>query len=81
MRRHLLLLRFALFNVVGLGLVGATWAQGWLDGVTLQSNIHQPFIALIQVRKMKLDRIVSGRIIFSQKWNLKPIQAARTGGV
>lgn len=30
--RHLLVLRFALFNVVACGLVAATWARGWLDG-------------------------------------------------
>lgn len=31
-QRHLLLLRFALFNVVCCALVAATAAQGWLDG-------------------------------------------------
>lgn len=31
-QRHLLVLRFALFNVVCAGLVAATAAQGWLDG-------------------------------------------------
>ncbi len=29
---HTLLLRFALVNIVALGLVGAAWMQGWLDG-------------------------------------------------
>lgn len=29
---HTLLLRFALVNVVALGLTGAAWMQGWLDG-------------------------------------------------
>lgn len=31
-RRHLLVLRFALFNVVAAGLAAITAAQGWLDG-------------------------------------------------
>jgi MotA/TolQ/ExbB proton channel family len=31
---HTLLLRFALVNIVALGLVGAAWMQGWLDGFT-----------------------------------------------
>lgn len=30
--KHTLLLRFALINIVALGLVGAAWMQGWLDG-------------------------------------------------
>jgi len=29
---HTLLLRFALVNVVALGLIAAAWMQGWLDG-------------------------------------------------
>ena len=29
---HTLLLRFALVNIVALGLIGAAWMQGWLDG-------------------------------------------------
>jgi biopolymer transport protein ExbB/TolQ len=29
---HTLLLRFALVNIVALGLLGAAWMQGWLDG-------------------------------------------------
>lgn len=29
---HPLLLRFALVNLVALGLIGAAWMQGWLDG-------------------------------------------------
>ncbi len=34
LRRHLLVLRFALFNVVAFGLLAATWLQGWLAGAT-----------------------------------------------
>lgn len=30
--QHTLLLRFALVNIVALGLVGAAWIQGWLTG-------------------------------------------------
>ncbi|MFT5507197.1 MAG: hypothetical protein ACI89J_000261 [Hyphomicrobiaceae bacterium] len=30
--KHTLLLRFALVNIVALGLLGAAWIQGWLDG-------------------------------------------------
>jgi hypothetical protein len=32
LHRHLLVLRFALFNVVAFGLLAATWLQGWLEG-------------------------------------------------
>lgn len=30
--KHTLLLRFALVNIVALGLLGAAWIQGWLEG-------------------------------------------------
>jgi len=32
--RHLLVLRFALFNIVAVGLLAAVYLQGWLDGAT-----------------------------------------------
>lgn len=32
--RHLLVLRFALFNIVATGLLAAVYLQGWLDGAT-----------------------------------------------
>jgi hypothetical protein len=32
LHRHLLVLRFALFNIVATGLLGAVYLQGWLDG-------------------------------------------------
>ena len=32
MHRHLLVLRFALFNIVAAGLLAAVFMQGWLDG-------------------------------------------------
>lgn len=32
-RRHLLLLRFAIFNVAAFALLGAAWMQGWTDMV------------------------------------------------
>jgi biopolymer transport protein ExbB/TolQ len=31
--RYLLVMRFALINIVAFALVGATWFQGWLDGL------------------------------------------------
>jgi len=33
--RHLLVLRFALFNIVATGLLAAVYLQGWLDGAML----------------------------------------------
>ena len=31
--RYLLVLRFALINIVAFALVGAAWLQGWLEGL------------------------------------------------
>lgn len=33
MHRHAMMLRFVLLNVTGMALVGAAYAQGWLDGL------------------------------------------------
>ena len=44
--RHLLALRFALFNVVALGLGFATYLQGWLDGA-LAEQTRWPTFAIV----------------------------------
>jgi hypothetical protein len=38
--RFLLLLRFGLVNLAGLALVGAAWAQGWLDPLIAADGLH-----------------------------------------
>ncbi len=38
--RWLLILRFALLNLTCLALVGAVWAQGWLDGMIATDSYH-----------------------------------------
>jgi len=48
LRRHLLVLRFALFNVVAFGLLIATWTQGWLDGA-LAGDTFWPCVVIAAV--------------------------------
>jgi hypothetical protein len=38
--RYLLLLRFAVLNLVGMALVAAVWAQGWLDDMIATDRYH-----------------------------------------
>jgi MotA/TolQ/ExbB proton channel family len=38
--RYLLLLRFALLNLVGIALVAAVWAHGWLDDMIATDRYH-----------------------------------------
>ena len=38
--RYLLVLRFALLNLVGIALVAAVWAHGWLDGMIATDIYH-----------------------------------------
>jgi hypothetical protein len=48
LRRRLLVLRFALVNVVAVGLTAATWMQGWLDGA-LTGNTLWPTVVITAV--------------------------------
>ena len=38
--RYLLVLRFAVLNLVGVALVAAVWAHGWLDGMIATDVYH-----------------------------------------
>ena len=38
--RYLLVLRFAVLNLVGVALVAAIWAHGWLDGMIATDVYH-----------------------------------------
>jgi hypothetical protein len=38
--RYLLVLRFAVLNLVGVALVAAVWAHGWLDGMIATDSYH-----------------------------------------
>lgn len=44
--RYLLVLRFALVNVVAFALVGAAWLQGWLDGLFERTTLILSAIVL-----------------------------------
>ena len=53
--RYLLLLRFALLNLVGVALVAAVWAHGWLDGMIATDIYH---LVKLNVGDADLDQVI-----------------------
>lgn len=45
--RHLLLLRFGLVNLTGLALLGAAWAQGWIDPILAADDTRLCLLILL----------------------------------
>lgn len=79
-RSHLLALRFALFNVAAFALLGAAWAQGWVDTVLtsddtgLSLGIFFVFLAGFGICTQRLLRV---SVELEQAWARRPHPASR----
>ena len=57
--RYLLVLRFAVLNLVGVALVAAVWAHGWLDGM-IATDVYHLVKLNVGVFLVGLTRAVTG---------------------
>lgn len=79
-RSHLLALRYALFNVAAFALLGAAWAQGWVDTVLssddtgLSLGIFFVFLAGLGICTQRVLRV---SIELEQAWARRPDPASR----
>jgi hypothetical protein len=77
--RFLLLLRFGLVNLAGLAMVGAAWAQGWLDPMIAADSLHLcPLIAAVFL--IGLGRACEKAWMLSAELNSLAAASGREGG-